>query len=420
VINTLGQVAGPFLGGMWVGFAGGPAALWVDALSFLASALLILLAGRFPSPRRQESEGASFWQDMKQGLLYLRTQPIIRSVAIIAPALNFFGNAIGGVLIPVLAVKVWLASSAQYGSLEGSFPLGFAIGAGLIMAFSSLIRRRGLLMFLSLLAGSLLFLVVPLMPTIGAVFPLSIGAGILMAVPNVLFQVLVQSEAPAEMQGRIFGVLSSLFSLSSPVAFLLAGRLADLYSPVLVAVCFAALLFLSILISMAISPELRRYGLPWLLAAPLPKKCRSSVGLNSTAEPTAPGLGNRRYRSGISMRSGSFSRISTKAIKPSRLPESSTVAVYRSSGSPFTGSAPVSFSPTTATPARPAAAVSSRCISAKGSLPSSRVSMAAVEDFNPASRASKSLVAAAFSFRRPISWSIVASSFFSLAAWRSK
>lgn len=205
VINTLGQVAGPFLGGMWVGFAGGPAALWVDALSFLASALLILLAGRFPSPRRQESEGASFWQDMKQGLLYLRTQPIIRSVAIIAPALNFFGNAIGGVLIPVLAVKVWLASSAQYGSLEGSFPLGFAIGAGLIMAFSSRLRRRGLLMFLSLLAGSLLFLVVPLMPTIGAVFPLSIGAGILMAVPNVLFQVLVQSEAPSETALRTVG-----------------------------------------------------------------------------------------------------------------------------------------------------------------------------------------------------------------------
>jgi len=257
--GTLGMVVGPLLGGMVVGFAGGEAALTVDAISFLVSAVLILIGGRFASPFRPATAATSFFVEMREGFAFIAGQPVIRSVAIIAPVINFFGNAIGGVLMPVLAVKVWLASPTEFGALESVFPLGFAVGAGLVMAFSKRMRRRGLLMFLSMLVASVLFTVVPLLPSVRAAMPFSLVAGMALAVPNVLLQVLVQSEAPAAVQGRIFGVMGSLLSVTTPAAFLLAGRLADLLSPVTVAVAAGVLLILSVLTSMGLSPVLRNH-----------------------------------------------------------------------------------------------------------------------------------------------------------------
>jgi len=210
VLNTLGQVAGPLVGGMVVGFFGGRTALMVDAATFAVSALLILVGGSFASPRRESSESSSFFGEMRDGLSYIKGQPLIRSVATLSPVLNFFGMGIAGVLIPVLAVKVWMASSAQYGALEGVFPLGFAIGAISYMAVASKVKRRGLLMMGTAFVAAVFMTIAPLMPTVVAAMPFGVLAGAFMAVPNVMFQVLVQSEAPPEVQGRIFGVLLAL------------------------------------------------------------------------------------------------------------------------------------------------------------------------------------------------------------------
>jgi DHA3 family macrolide efflux protein-like MFS transporter len=257
--NTLGLMAGPFLGGIVVGAFGGWAAMLADAVSFLLSAVLILMGGAFASPRADGPKEAGFWADLKGGFAYIRAQPFVRGIVITAPMINFFGNALGGVLLPVVAVKVWQASTFQFGLLEGAIPLGFATGVALFTKMVSNGRRRGMWMCAGILSGAAGLTVVPLMPGLNAALPLVVACGVALALPNLLFQVALQTEIPPDVQGRVFGTISSLVSLTNPLAFLVSGGLADLFGPVTTSVGAGLMLIASVVISFLLVPELRRY-----------------------------------------------------------------------------------------------------------------------------------------------------------------
>ncbi|HYF91425.1 MAG TPA: MFS transporter [Symbiobacteriaceae bacterium] len=257
--NTLAQVLGPFLGGTVVALWGGWVALTADAVSFLISAVFILLGGYFASPR-VEKEQTSFWGDLKEGLRFIKGHSLARGVVTFAPAINLFGNALGGVLLPVIVVKVWHATAFEFGLAEAAFPLGFAIGAGLLMAFATKLRRRGYIMFGGLLLASVLMTVVPLMPSTLPAIPIYVFSGLFLAFPNVIFMVTLQSEIPTEVQGRVFGMLGSLLSATAPLAFLVAGPLADIFSPVHVSLAFGFGLVLTCLSGLVTAPALRDYN----------------------------------------------------------------------------------------------------------------------------------------------------------------
>ncbi len=257
VTNTLAQVAGPFLGGTVVAVFGGWAALSGDALSFLISALLLLTVS-FASPRREGAQRRSFFGDMKEGLSFIKDQPLIRSLMVVAPVINFFGNALG-VVLPVIAVKVWLADSVKFGTLEALFPMGFAVGAGLIMALMKKIRSRGWFMLVGIIVGGVLMTTVSLMPSIESAMPITLLVGIAMAAPNVLLQIIMQSEVPTAVQGRVFGTLGSLVNVASPLSIMTAGILADVFDPVLVSAVAGAMLVASALLTTAMAPALRNY-----------------------------------------------------------------------------------------------------------------------------------------------------------------
>lgn len=258
ISNTVSQIIGPFLGGTIVALYGGWTALSLDALSFLISAIAILIAGSFPSPRRESAGRSSFWGDLVAGFRYIGQDPLAKAVVISAPLLNFFGNAIG-VLLPVVAIKIWLASPTQFGAIEALFPAGFAIGAATVMMVAKRLRRRGAWMMGGVgIAGALISLMV-LMPNVAAAMPFTLLAGIALAFTNVLLQLTLQTQVAPEMQGRVFGTLGSLVNIASPLALMSAGLLGDLVGPVLVAAACGFLQILAAAGSYFFSPGLRNF-----------------------------------------------------------------------------------------------------------------------------------------------------------------
>lgn len=259
ITNTAGQIVGPFLGGTIVAIFGGWAALSVDAVSFLVAALAIAIGGSFASPRREGTVNRSFWKDLTEGVQYIRKHPLASGVVAVAPLLNFFGNAIG-VLLPVIAIKVWLASSVQLGALEAMFPAGFAIGAMAIMASVNKMKRRGAWMMSGIASAGALISAVALMPSVTAAMPVTLLCGIALSFGNVLLQLSLQSEVEPEVQGRVFGTLGSLVNVASPLSMLAAGLLADLFSPVLIVAVAGVMMLFTAAGGYLLSPGIRNYN----------------------------------------------------------------------------------------------------------------------------------------------------------------
>lgn len=258
IANLIAQVAGPALGGWVAAATSGSVAMIADAASFLVGGLAILLGGQFASPRREGAERRGLWADMREGFAYIRRQPLILALTILAPTLNFFANGLI-VLLPVIAVKVWLVSQKQYGLLESLFPLGLAVGFAVVGLISSRMKRRGYWMSAGIVVASVLITALPAMPGFVAAIPVVLVLGVFLALVNMLFQVAFQSDVEPELQGRVFGIQGSLNNAGSPASMLLCGMLADLFTPVQVGVGAGVLMTIAAVACVLAFPALRQY-----------------------------------------------------------------------------------------------------------------------------------------------------------------
>jgi DHA3 family macrolide efflux protein-like MFS transporter len=259
LVTTLSQVVGPSLGGLVVGLFGAGIAFTGDGVSFILSAVLILAGGSFASTRL-EGTTTSFWATMREGFDYIRTDPLVRSVVTLAPMVNVFANAGFGVLLPVLAIRIWRASPTQFGLLEAAFPLGMALGAAWIMSRVRRLHHRGLLINGGLVVAAMLAILQPLVGSVHWAYPVIFTTGIALALPNILLGMILQSEIPEAIQGRVFGTATSLITISSPIGFMIAGRLADIYDPVMLAVVYGVCFLTASAATFVLAKPLRNYN----------------------------------------------------------------------------------------------------------------------------------------------------------------
>ena len=124
--NTVTEVAGPGLAGLLVQAVGPPLAMLVDALSYLASALGVLL-GRRPAEREPtasdggaEEEEAAEPTGVAQGLKVLFGNPYLRALTVHAAAYNLAEQ--------VVSINLMLWAVQSQGVTPGAY--GLALSAG--------------------------------------------------------------------------------------------------------------------------------------------------------------------------------------------------------------------------------------------------------------------------------------------------
>ncbi|MEI2453366.1 MFS transporter [Lysobacter firmicutimachus] len=220
---AVAQVGGPLLAGVLVSSISMPGVLLVDALTFCAGVVALWLA-RVPQPQRSpDAQEQSLWREAATGFRYVRERrgllgllivlgisnfmfglasiaitPLILSVA--DPGLLGVQMAIGGagLLIGGLAVSTWGGPQRRIVGV-----LGFSLLAGLFLAVHGLWPSFALLVA----AGFAFFLTVPVIGASNAA--------------------LWQSKVPADLQGRCFAIQRVLSEAAMPLAYCLAGPLAE-------------------------------------------------------------------------------------------------------------------------------------------------------------------------------------------------
>jgi len=218
----------PVIGGILVAAWGPEPAYWVNAASFLVSALLLL---RIPGRHLQGAIAASrgHLRDLREGVAYvIRTRPLLTVLVVWTIALGAVASTQTAQIF--LAKDAFDAGDLGYGLMFGSIGLGLAIGSFQAGAW---VERRsiGTVYAASILLQALGVAGAGVAPNVWASLPCFVLAGVGNGTAVVCNSLLVQRGAPDHLRGRVFTVIMSVNYAVYGIGFVIAGPLTDSVGP---------------------------------------------------------------------------------------------------------------------------------------------------------------------------------------------
>ncbi len=224
--QSLEMLVAPLLAGILFGVIGLQGIFLIDFITYFF-ALGALLIVRIPQPPLSSEETSphrkSIWEDALFGWRYLRQRRGLFNLLLYFALVNFLLN-FSAVLTGPLVLS--FSTPAVLGAVQTVTGLGMLLGSLLLGIWGGPKRRiAGVLSFIAV--GSLAVLTIGLRPN-----AFWIGAGFfvfLFTVPiaNGCSQAIFQTKVAPDVQGRVFAIRGLISRSIMPLAFLLAGPLAD-------------------------------------------------------------------------------------------------------------------------------------------------------------------------------------------------
>lgn len=210
---NIGSVVGPGLSGIVIALLGQSWTYFIDAISFGAVIISLLIIGNVnqeinPIVRRQ---GLNL-DAIKEGVAFIRAQPIILSSMILDFFATFFSSA--NTLLPFITRDILKVGAVEYGWLSAAQPFG-AVGVGLFFSQKAKIRKQGSLLLWSVVAFGIATIVFGLSRN----FWLSLLALAIIggsdAISTILRNTIRQMVTPDAMRGRMVSV-NQIFFMGGP------------------------------------------------------------------------------------------------------------------------------------------------------------------------------------------------------------
>lgn len=222
--QALGLVLTPVLAGVLVGTVGIGAILAIDFATFLI-AISTLLVIRIPKPKPSgaKPEKSSLWTETWDGLTYLRKRRGLLLFLFVAAILNFL---LGFTNVLTFPLVLSFASEAVLGTVMSVVGVAMLIGSIVASAWSGARQKMRFILGAMAIAGVFLAMVGGME---SAVWVGVFMAAFVIFVPviNATSQTLWQSKVALDYQGRVFATRRVIATIANPVAYLLAGPLAD-------------------------------------------------------------------------------------------------------------------------------------------------------------------------------------------------
>lgn len=227
------QIIAPLIAGVLVVKIRLQGVILIDFITYIF-ALMTLLLARFPPPNRVKyaAKKKSLLNGIAYGWTYITAQPGLLGLLLLLAISNFL---LGIVEVLVTPLVLSIASPAALGTVISGGGIGMLLGSLVMSAWGGPKRRiRGVLDF-TLLGGACVLLC-GLQPSTSlitiAVFSFFFGLPIV----NGCCQTIMQTKVAPEVQGRVFAIHGMLVMSTLPLAYLIAGPLADrVFEPLLVA-----------------------------------------------------------------------------------------------------------------------------------------------------------------------------------------
>jgi len=276
--TQLAALIGPAIGGGLVAVIGPAGAFALDGASFLVSAATLagVRAGkRLPPDRTRvdqaqpDAEEAAAEGHRPPSLRHLiRSERVLQVILVITLAANLGSGGSGEVALPALARGPFHAGAAGYGGLIAAIGVGALLGA-VAAGQTTRLRRPAVVASVAFLAEAAFLAVVPYLGS-------AVAAGAALAVFGglngfglVIVVTAIQRWAPAELLGRLMGLVLLASFGTFPVSVAVAGIVVHDFGP---APFFpaAALIIAAAVLAGLTQPTWRSFGAP----SPLPPGVR--------------------------------------------------------------------------------------------------------------------------------------------------
>lgn len=223
--QAISQLAAPAVAGALFVTAGLTAVLAIDVATYFV-ALATLLVVSFPKPESTEEAeaiGGPFWKAAAFGWTYIRARAGLLGLLLVFAILNFFVSITFALYTPLI---LGMTTPDVLGYLNAVGGLGMLVGTLLMSAWGGPKRRIWGIFLAETVLGvtTLLFglrLSVPLMAINNFVFMLA------MPISNGCSQAIWQTKVAPDIQGRVFAIRRMIAYSIMPLAYLIAGPLAE-------------------------------------------------------------------------------------------------------------------------------------------------------------------------------------------------
>jgi MFS family permease len=272
-------IVGPLLAGVLLTATSLQVVLWVDAATFLVSALsLALIRTSFNAVAGEaRAERRSLRRDILEGLRYVLTQPLVRTMALFA----LLANLSVAVLYPqvvLYAKEVLFASDAQV----SQFFTAAGVGGVVFMLSAGFLRKR--LPYGVILLGSIALqgVFVLAMIAVQLLWVDLICFGIMFGMVglfDVAFDSILQALTPNRLLGRVVAFTSVVAIFSVPLSTIVGGAVIDQVKNVLLVFGILGAFLIVLALAFVRSPLTRVEG---YLPAEQAEEATPSIGTSSS------------------------------------------------------------------------------------------------------------------------------------------
>ncbi|MBW4635042.1 MAG: MFS transporter [Iphinoe sp. HA4291-MV1] len=208
--------------------------IFIDVATFVFS-LVTLLFVRFPEAKitLEGKEGTgSLWREAIYGWIYITAQPGLFGLLIFFAGSNFLTGVVSVLVTPLVLA---FTSVAMLGTLLSFAGSGMLVGS-LVMSIWGGVKRPIYAVLSFSLLGGLCILLAGLRPSVPVFFFTGFLYFFTVPIINGSSQVIWQTKVAPDVQGRVFAVRRMIVWSSLPLAYLVAGPLADHFFEPLLAI----------------------------------------------------------------------------------------------------------------------------------------------------------------------------------------
>ena len=223
------QLGGPGVAGLLIGWLKAPAAILIDAFSFLGSALFIFAIRKTEASQADRAPRRKMRTELREGLSYVLRHPYLKNIAACTGLFNFFGS-VGFAVLLVFARRELHLSPQAIGlafTLGNVGPLLAALSANRISARLGVGRT----IIASSILGGPMYLLIPFATPGHAALAFLVPAILVLGFTNVVYNIaqvsLRQAITPERIQGRMNSVMRFIVWGTIPLGSITGGALAS-------------------------------------------------------------------------------------------------------------------------------------------------------------------------------------------------